>query len=85
MLVNDLTGRIAIEHARSSSIVGMIEANEQCFQIGMASNIVSENFAGDMTIEAFYHSVRLGRIWFCYSARDFEFRARFFEGIDSEA
>lgn len=38
----------------------MIEANEQCFEIGMSSNIDTKNVAGDKTVEASPYSVRLG-------------------------
>lgn len=43
MLFNDLTGGVPVEYALPSSIVGVIEANEQCFKVRMTSNIDPEN------------------------------------------
>jgi hypothetical protein len=43
----------------SSSVVGMVETGGQGFEIGVAGNVDTENFAPDATAKAFDYVIRL--------------------------
>lgn len=85
VLFNDLGGRETLEHALPSTIIGMIEADEQGLKIEMIGNINPKNFAGDTTVKTFHHSIGLGRIGLRRTTDDFEFHACFCEDISGEA
>ena len=74
-----------VEHALPSSIVGVIETHEQCFEVRMTGNIDPENLAGDTTVEALDHSIGLGRIGFGRTADGLELCAGVLEFIGREA
>lgn len=63
----------------------MVEADEQCFEIGMAGDIDAENFACEATVEALDHAIGLRGIGFGHAAGDFELRTGAFEIISGEA
>lgn len=68
-----------------SSIVGTIKADQQDFEICVASNIDDAQLAGDAAIEALDHAIRLGRIGPGRAMADLDFRARAFKIIGGEA
>ena len=66
-LVHFLVRRMAQQHSLSPPVVSVIEAGQQDLEVGMASDVYSQDIACDTTVEALHHTV--GQRWLGLSAQ----------------